>query len=571
MNSVKCLLMGSAAGLMAVSAAQAADLPVKAAPVEYVKVCDIYGAGFWYVPGTDTCMKIGTWVRAQFSYGGSEGSPAGWQGPLLQGAGFFNRDTTSTANDRVLGLVTVDARTQTEYGTLRSYVDVGMQSETWSTWPNNALTGGANTNSEGTINTQYQGNNIYNTRMFLQFAGFTAGRIRSLYDIIAPGAYTLSGQKSMADTAGTGIVSLAYTSQFANGISLSLALEDPGMIPGRGGRSVVDMSRAYWAGGTCNPPATGQTNPVQGNSGFGTCVGGGGVNPNSGQTNDLSGDNFWNPVANLRIDQSWGFAAISGAMQNVSAGYYNNAINSTNTAMADTLAQGHPGDTYGYAGSFGFTLTDFLGLKGDSLSAQVNAGHGAVGYVFQTQGGFFQYAGGGNIAYGQTADAVYGNGTRTFLSNEWSAFAAYEHFWTPKIHSAWWGGLSGISYSQGAQNLICAGAPGFGIPNNSLGFSVPTATGAPSGWNNGWAPGSKCNPNFGLWQVGTRTIWNPHPDLDIGLDIMYSAIRTSMNGSTVWYQIPLFANGVGLPPGPYTFANEGQWTASLRLQRNFLP
>ncbi len=63
MNSVKCLLMGSAAGLMAVSAAQAADLPVKAAPVEYVKVCNIYGAGFWYVPGTDTCMKIGTWVR----------------------------------------------------------------------------------------------------------------------------------------------------------------------------------------------------------------------------------------------------------------------------------------------------------------------------------------------------------------------------------------------------------------------------------------------------------------------------------------------------------------------------
>jgi hypothetical protein len=26
-----------------------------------------------------------------------------------------------------------------------------------------------------------------------------------------------------------------------------------------------------------------------------------------------------------------------------------------------------------------------------------------------------------------------------------------------------------------------------------------------------------------------------------------------------------------LPAGPYTFANEGQWTASLRLQRNFLP
>src|SRR5277367_6542846 len=73
MKSVRCLLMGSAAGLMAVSAAQAADLPVKAAPVEYVKVCNIYGAGFWYVPGTDTCMKIGTWVRYEIYTGSGDG------------------------------------------------------------------------------------------------------------------------------------------------------------------------------------------------------------------------------------------------------------------------------------------------------------------------------------------------------------------------------------------------------------------------------------------------------------------------------------------------------------------
>src|SRR5205085_7736108 len=73
MKSVRCLLMGSAAGLMAVSAAQAADLPVKAAPVEYVKVCSLYGAGFWYVPGTDTCMKIGAWVRVQTQYNADGG------------------------------------------------------------------------------------------------------------------------------------------------------------------------------------------------------------------------------------------------------------------------------------------------------------------------------------------------------------------------------------------------------------------------------------------------------------------------------------------------------------------
>ena len=68
MKMVKSLLLGSAASLVAVSAGQAADLPVKAKPVEYVKVCSLYGAGFWYVPGTDTCLKIGSYVRVQTAW-----------------------------------------------------------------------------------------------------------------------------------------------------------------------------------------------------------------------------------------------------------------------------------------------------------------------------------------------------------------------------------------------------------------------------------------------------------------------------------------------------------------------
>jgi len=62
MKMVKSLLLGTAAGLVAVTAGQAADLPVKAKPVEYVKVCSLYGAGFYYMPGTDMCIKIGGWA-----------------------------------------------------------------------------------------------------------------------------------------------------------------------------------------------------------------------------------------------------------------------------------------------------------------------------------------------------------------------------------------------------------------------------------------------------------------------------------------------------------------------------
>jgi hypothetical protein len=48
------------------------DLPLggpKLAPVEYVRVCDVYGAGFFYIPGTDTCLKIGGSVRVDLGNG----------------------------------------------------------------------------------------------------------------------------------------------------------------------------------------------------------------------------------------------------------------------------------------------------------------------------------------------------------------------------------------------------------------------------------------------------------------------------------------------------------------------
>src|SRR5215467_2467116 len=67
MKLVKSLLLGSAAGLLAMGGAQAADLPVKAKAVEYVRICSLYGAGFYYIPGTDTCIKLGGYLRAEIA------------------------------------------------------------------------------------------------------------------------------------------------------------------------------------------------------------------------------------------------------------------------------------------------------------------------------------------------------------------------------------------------------------------------------------------------------------------------------------------------------------------------
>src|ERR1700752_4495610 len=84
MTTIRDLVLGSAAVLLATGAAGAADLPVKAKAVEYVRICSLYGAGFFYIPGTDTCMRVGGYLRVDTTFnGGAHGAPA-WTGDLGQ-------------------------------------------------------------------------------------------------------------------------------------------------------------------------------------------------------------------------------------------------------------------------------------------------------------------------------------------------------------------------------------------------------------------------------------------------------------------------------------------------------
>ena len=80
MKMVKSLILGSAAGLVAMSGAQAADLPVKAKAVEYVRICSLYGAGFFYIPGTDTCIKLGGYLRVDTTFNGGIYDQPFWSG-----------------------------------------------------------------------------------------------------------------------------------------------------------------------------------------------------------------------------------------------------------------------------------------------------------------------------------------------------------------------------------------------------------------------------------------------------------------------------------------------------------
>ncbi|MGY4312480.1 hypothetical protein ACVWW1_001783 [Bradyrhizobium sp. JR3.5] len=181
MKLAKSLILGSAAALVAVGGAQAADLPVKAKAVEYVKVCSLYGPGFYYIPGTDTCIKLGGFVRADVVVNGNS-----VYGPNVNGASGANNRFTNGYTWRSREDFNIDTRTATEYGVVRTYFDAvftwtsdtytgqGNGSSVYSAIgtaaaPNNASSGGV---AAGTVGVYYA---------FIQFAGFTMGKAVSQF------------------------------------------------------------------------------------------------------------------------------------------------------------------------------------------------------------------------------------------------------------------------------------------------------------------------------------------------------------------------------------------------------
>src|SRR5918997_3366854 len=192
MKLVKSLLLGSAAGLAAVAGAQAADLPVaKAAPVEYVRVCSTYGAGFFYIPGTETCLRVGGRVRADYLYGE----------PLDR--------SDDAIGFRARGRIQLDARTATAYGLLRAFIRMEMDRNT-GVYASQVGAGSA-------------ANSANLAQAYIQFGGLTAGRTTSFFtngDIANENWGTLR----FYDYPDVNL--LAYTFSFGNGFSATLSLEE---------------------------------------------------------------------------------------------------------------------------------------------------------------------------------------------------------------------------------------------------------------------------------------------------------------------------------------------------------
>ena len=201
MKMVKSLLLGSAAALVAVTAGQAAELPVKAKPVQYVKICSLYGAGFYYMPGTDMCIKIGGWTRAEVT-DETNGSLA-W-GPFNAN---LNTRQTNNLTVRARGYITADAREQTAYGVARAYIERRPRRQR--------------------CRPQHRIEHVQFNRAFLQWAGFTAGLSRSFYDFYNAAVLNYrAGYLPQEDSGDGGWWIWGYTAQLGGGVSATLSAEE---------------------------------------------------------------------------------------------------------------------------------------------------------------------------------------------------------------------------------------------------------------------------------------------------------------------------------------------------------
>ncbi len=209
----KSLLLGSAAALVA-TGAYAADLPSKkAAPVSYVKVCDAYGAGFFYIPGTETCIKLGGRVRADYSMSAAKDvysatSSAG-VGTLKTSAASENKFGSETR-----GRIDLDARTATAYGTVQAVTAIRLARTT-------GVLANSGADGVGTINSSSAGTTL--EAAYIRFAGFTFGNAKDNFAFMPSIFYGAGHWPSFAN--GTNMI--GYTAVLGGGLSGTLAIQDP--------------------------------------------------------------------------------------------------------------------------------------------------------------------------------------------------------------------------------------------------------------------------------------------------------------------------------------------------------
>ena len=506
MKLVKSLLLGSAAALTAVATAQAADLPTrKAAPVEYVRICDAYGAGFFYIPGTDTCLRVGGLVLAEIrAYNPSYrvNAPSGSAAATPSTANYQNQRSRDAYGYAALGRIELDARTATAYGTLRTFVRADSYFGSSSTAATGSLVGISSNVYNATANTTTvpRETTIVN-KAFIQFAGLTAGRAQSFFDFYAD-AYNYEGLRGSNAT----VALLAYTATFGGGFSATLSLEDQASRRGNISQTIT------------------------------------------GQSAVPAGTRVPDVVGNLRVDQPWGAVQLSAAAHQLNTTTFASAATATPpTAYAfPTNSQ----NAYGFAIQGGVQINLDALAPGDKLWLQAAYEKGASSYIdgsnMSFSGGpvngnrFYGVGIGGGLNYGlgwnpaNQTDCVWTGATIATASCEQSSgyafVAALKHYWLPTLSSGFYGSYMAVNYSANANNGI----------GGTVGFS-----------------------NLKEVRVGTNLVWTPVKGFDIGAEFMYEHLNAARPVG-LSSDAALVATGL-----PAYRANNNEYEGRLRVQRAF--
>jgi Porin subfamily len=558
MKLLKGLLLGSTASLAVAAlapAARAADLPERqAAPIEYVRICDAYGAGFFYIPGTDTCLRVGGLVLGEergfnpiysisgtsFYANGIAPTHSGLTPAIPSGLGYIpsvsqytnarSRDATSF---NALGRVELDSRTQSPYGTVRAFLRV----DSYFGSGGNSATGSLGSLSNTFNTTAGSSSSRYTTilnKAFIQFAGLTAGYAQSMFDFYAD-AYNYNNLRGSNAT--TALV--AYTATLPNGFSATLSAEDQASRRANIASTIAGVTNAA---GTAT-----------------SVINIGGIQAASFQANP-GGSRIPDIVGNLRVDQSWGAAQLTAAAHQNDASLFGAGAlatpATTPTAAASSPSYAFPAATsnsYGFAVQGGIQLNaDFLS-PGDKFWLEAAYEKGAFGYIAGNNLGFNygavnqnRYAGSGftptDYSTGWNAqpgsDCVFTSNTFNAFTGSvscqqqwgWDITGAYKHYWIPTLASAVYGSYMEVHYPGDA-------LAGFG---GAVGIS-----------------------NLKEGRVGTNLVWTPLKGFDIGAEFTYVHLNESRPAGLASNAV---LNAAGLPAFQ---ANTNQYEGRLRLQRAF--
>lgn len=408
MKLTKTLLLGSAAMLIG-AGAQAADLPVKAKAIEYVKICSLYGAGFYYIPGTDTCIKFGGYIRAETLLGTNFDADAATTGT----AGARNRLSNYYTSRSRLGM-DIDTRTATEYGAVRTYF-LGAFS-----WTSGGYTGAGSTAVNGATTTS-SGATLSLFYAFIQFAGFTFGKAQSQFS--SPWAQYPANNFELPGSGGWDpVTQVTYTADFGQGITAAFSAQD---------QFSHDTTNIWNVSGAT---AAGLAGAVYG-------------------ANDIGGTRAPDLIAMLRVDQAWGLFQASFAAHDNHAGYY-----------GASEVTGYAGDKWGWAGQLALSIKNLPTGAGDSINMQGVYTNGASRYNFQdylASTSFAMYGGSGlpgsyqSLGLGGVSDSVFVTGSGQELTTTYGFNAGYNHNWDAHWNTSIYGAWSAVRYNGTAKGYIC--------------------------------------------------------------------------------------------------------------------